>query len=82
MTASAPAHRGRDTARRVIPLFRPYRAQVAVVVGLIVQFILHRLIDKLVRKAEEGVLPDRISQAAFGRSPETPASRFVVTVSC
>ena len=34
--ADAPAHGGRDTARRVLPLFRPYRAQVAVVVGLIV----------------------------------------------
>ena len=31
-----PAHLGRDTARRVVPLFRPYRGQVAVVVGLIV----------------------------------------------
>lgn len=26
----------RNTARRVIPLFRPYRGRVAVVVGLIV----------------------------------------------
>jgi ATP-binding cassette, subfamily B, bacterial len=34
--ADPPAHVGRDTARRVIPLFRPYRAQVAFVVGLIV----------------------------------------------
>ena len=32
----APAHGGRDTARRVLPLFRPYRAQVVVVVALIV----------------------------------------------
>ncbi len=31
-----PAHLGRDTARRVVPLFRPYRGQVTVVVGLIV----------------------------------------------
>ena len=31
-----PAHLNRDTARRVVPLFRPYRAQVAAVVGLIV----------------------------------------------
>jgi ATP-binding cassette, subfamily B, bacterial len=29
-------HAGRNTARRVVPLFRPYRAQVAMVVGLIV----------------------------------------------
>jgi ATP-binding cassette subfamily B protein len=36
VTPDAPAHAGRDTARRVVPLFRPYRAQVAVVVGLIV----------------------------------------------
>ena len=35
-TADPPAHKGRDTARRVIPLFRPYRMQVAFVVGLIV----------------------------------------------
>jgi ATP-binding cassette, subfamily B, bacterial len=31
-----PAHANRDTARRVVPLFRPYRAQVAAVVALIV----------------------------------------------
>ena len=43
-----------------------------VVVGLVVQFILHRLIDKMVSKAEDGVLPDRITQTAFGRSPENP----------
>ena len=36
MTEGPPAHAGRDTARRVIPLFRPYRVQVAFVVGLIV----------------------------------------------
>ena len=33
---AAPARVNRDTARRVVPLFRPYRAQVAAVVGLIV----------------------------------------------
>src|SRR5215471_9053576 len=31
-----PGRADRDTARRVIPLFRPYRVQVAAVVGLIV----------------------------------------------
>src|SRR5690348_2962379 len=30
-----PARANRDTARRVVPLFRPYRAQVAAVVALI-----------------------------------------------
>jgi ATP-binding cassette, subfamily B, bacterial len=31
-----PARTGRDTARRVIPLFRPYRGRVVIVVSLIV----------------------------------------------
>ena len=30
-----PAHVNRNTARRVVPLFRPYRAQVVAVVALI-----------------------------------------------
>ena len=34
--SAEPPHGGRNTARRVTPLFRPYRRQVAVVVGLIV----------------------------------------------
>jgi ATP-binding cassette, subfamily B, bacterial len=33
---AAPLHVNRNTARRVVPLFRPYRVQVAAVVGLIV----------------------------------------------
>ena len=37
MTIADPRSRvGRDTARRVIPLFRPYRGRVVIVVGLIV----------------------------------------------
>jgi ATP-binding cassette, subfamily B, bacterial len=36
VTEQSPAHAGRDTARRVIPLFRPYRLQVTFVIGLIV----------------------------------------------
>src|ERR1700719_5102856 len=37
MVTEGPAsHAGRDTARRVFPLFRPYRLQVSFVIGLIV----------------------------------------------
>ena len=36
MTEGPAVRAGRDTARRVIPLFRPYRLRVAFVVGLIV----------------------------------------------
>jgi moderate conductance mechanosensitive channel len=38
-----------------------------VVIGLIVQFLAHRLIDRLVRKAEDGVLPDRLTNGRLGR---------------
>ncbi len=41
--------------------------------GLVLQFVAHRLIDRLVRRAEEGVLPDRIAQATLGRTQEPPA---------
>jgi moderate conductance mechanosensitive channel len=43
-----------------------------VVIGLVLQFVVHRLIDKVISKAEQGVLPDRISQAAFGRATTPP----------
>jgi ATP-binding cassette subfamily B protein len=36
MVTNAPARAGTSTARRVVPLFRPYRFQVAAVIGLIV----------------------------------------------
>jgi moderate conductance mechanosensitive channel len=43
-----------------------------VVIALIVRWIFHRLIDKLVSKAEDGVLPDRISHVAIGRTSHEP----------
>ncbi len=37
-----------------------------IVIGLLVRWVLHRLIDRVVRKAEHGVLPDRLSRAVSG----------------
>jgi small conductance mechanosensitive channel len=34
--------------------------------GLIIRWLLHRLIDRLVKKAEKGVLPNRLSRAVTG----------------
>ena len=45
-----------------------------VVIALIVRWIFHRLIDKLVSKAEDGVLPDRISHVANGRTTNEPTA--------
>ncbi len=43
-----------------------------VIIGLITQFLFHRLIDRLVRRAEEGVLPDRLTNGRLGRSTTEP----------
>lgn len=37
-----------------------------IVIGLVVRWLLHRLIDRVVQRAETGVLPDRLSRAITG----------------
>ena len=37
-----------------------------VLIGLVVRWVLHRLIDRIVRRAEHGMLPDRVSRAISG----------------
>jgi small conductance mechanosensitive channel len=37
------------------------------VVGLVARWLLNRVVDRLVRRAEDGVLPDRLSRMAVGR---------------
>ncbi len=43
-----------------------------VLIGLVAQFVFRRLIDRLVRRAEDGVLPDRLAQVGMGRAAATP----------
>jgi small conductance mechanosensitive channel len=43
-----------------------------VVIGLVLQVVMHRLIDRLVRHAEEGVLPDRLTHGTLGRGGAEP----------
>ncbi len=40
---------------------QPLTIVVLVLLGLVVRWFLHRVIDRLVRRAEDGVLPDRMS---------------------
>ncbi|WP_299924933.1 mechanosensitive ion channel family protein [uncultured Nocardioides sp.] len=37
-----------------------------ILIGLIVRWVLHRLIDRVVKKAEHGMLPNRVSRAISG----------------
>jgi moderate conductance mechanosensitive channel len=43
------------------------------VIGLVVRFLLNRVIDRLVSRAEEGVLPDRLTNGVLGRSTGVPS---------
>ena len=49
--------------------------------GLIARFVLHRLVDRLVRKAEVGVLPDRVSRMAMGAAKRPRGARRAATPS-
>jgi len=37
-----------------------------IIIGLVVRWVLHRLIDRVVQKAEHGMLPNRVSRAMSG----------------
>ena len=37
-----------------------------VVIGLVVRWVLHRMIDRVVRRAEDGVLPGRVGKMSIG----------------
>jgi ATP-binding cassette, subfamily B, bacterial len=68
---AAPDRARRDTVRRVVPLFRPYKAQVAVVVGLIVL------------TSTIGITNPLLIQAVFNKAlfvPGGPHVRLLVTL--
>ena len=47
---------------------KPLKIVAILALGLIARFILHRLVDRLVSRAEVGVLPDRVSRMALGHA--------------
>jgi small-conductance mechanosensitive channel len=44
------------------------------VIGLLVRWLLHRVVDRIVQRAEHGVLPDRLNRMTLGRGTEDGAS--------
>ena len=53
---------------------KPLKIIALVALGLVARFILHRLVDRVVRKAEVGVLPDRVSRMAMGHAKSAEVS--------
>ena len=53
---------------------KPLMIMALVALGLIARFILHRLVDRVVRKAEVGVLPDRVSRMTMGHAKTAQVS--------
>lgn len=61
---------GNDTATRIFDwlLGRPVVVIALVFAGVIVRWLAHRLIDRLARGAERGVLPGRLSTLSIGQT--------------
>ncbi|CAB4690106.1 MAG: mechanosensitive ion channel [Actinobacteria bacterium] len=73
---------GDDTAARVADLLlgKPLAIGGLVLLGLLVRWVLHRIVDRLVEQAEEGALPDRVSKfSRYGRKPPAVAARDIAT---
>jgi len=71
MTETPPARASRDTARRVVPLFRPYKTQVTAVVALIVV------------TSTLGIINPLLIQVVFNKAlfvPGGPKIRVLVTL--
>jgi len=49
----------------------PLSIALIIIGGLIARFVLHRLVDRLVRKAEVGVLPGKVSRLSLGSAKGT-----------
>jgi small conductance mechanosensitive channel len=47
---------------------KPLKIAAILLLGLVARFLLHRLVDRVVAKAENGVLPDRVSRMSLGHS--------------
>src|SRR5690606_34026016 len=60
---------GNETAAEAANLFigKPLALLTLLVIGLVVRWLLHRVVDRLMRRAEHGVLPDRVSPAVTAR---------------
>jgi moderate conductance mechanosensitive channel len=61
---------GNDQVAEIADLVigKPLAIITIVVIGLVARWLLHRVVDRIVRKAEDGVLPDRLNKMTVGRS--------------
>ena len=46
---------------------KPASLLLILLIGLVARWLLHRVVDRLVQRAESGVLPDRLSKMSVGR---------------
>ncbi len=77
-----------ETVARIADLLigKPLAVIGLLLLGLLIRWVLHKLVDRLVGRAEEGVLPDRVGRMSLGHAraqkrdgrPDKP-SRDVIT---
>jgi small conductance mechanosensitive channel len=74
---------GNETAATVADVLigKPLSLAGLFLLGLVIRWLLHRFVDRVVTRAEDGVLPDRVSRLSMGhqRSAEAVSARDLVT---
>ncbi|MCL8025545.1 mechanosensitive ion channel family protein [Nocardioides bruguierae] len=58
---------------------KPLSVLVLLLLGFLVRWLLHRLVDRVVARAEDGVLPDRVSRFSFGKAAQQAQARDAAT---
>jgi small-conductance mechanosensitive channel len=83
---------GSNTAAELanVLIGKPSVIVALIALGLVIRFVLHRIVDRIVSKAEKGVLPDRVGKITLGHAraeartdgdiePEPPRDPVVAT---
>ncbi|MCW2764941.1 MAG: MscS Mechanosensitive ion channel, partial [Nocardioides sp.] len=74
---------GNDRVARIadVVIGKPLSLGGLLILGLLIRWLLHRFVDRVVTRAEAGVLPERVSRLSMGhlRSSESATARDLVT---
>ncbi|MBC9734720.1 mechanosensitive ion channel family protein [Nocardioides marmotae] len=73
---------GNDTVAEVADVIigKPLAITALVILGLVIRWVLHKLVDRLVASAEDGVLPDRVTRLPKrGKAVHAVAARDAAT---
>ena len=57
---------------------KPLAVTMIILVGLVIRWLLHRVVDRVVRQASEGGLGDKVSRFSFGKAAEATEAQNAI----